>query len=578
MTIKHSIKDIREALGAQKESYQGLARGLQEERLLAQAEAQTARQNLEPVLAGFVSRLVSDLEAPALAQFDELLASHNHPRRPGLTKYQLEQQNAKATAELAKLTAKHGPLDAVKARFSEQEGTIAASAWALEATTQQRKTNDKTLLMLDVLNDKLEADGHSSITAATLANYTRPPTLLGQLGRWLSHSAYRKARPELDAYAVRGIDLAAELTKRDELAAQADQQSAARQQAYAALTLTGQTVVAFEQQQALQRSPKEILSEVRTVITDALLDRATFIGAREMFAGQLPAEAEGLSLRAELFGKLADNIVQQHMEAAGVSEQLDDPLKKLDKAIRNRQGSKEIDFPLGKQVAKMQRHQTLLGQRLSAARDIRSASHSTSATSSSHDSSNFLLWYLILSDTGPAQAAAPAFQSGSGGDFGGGGAGGSWDEPVAANSYFRAEMLGISPATAMAHGLDAGLLRIDAATQRDLGIGNSISINSSDLGGASLGDDSRSLSTLGAGIGLGVAGSTTFNELGSMDLDLRRMDLGGISQEISSSVSSISSDIGSSSGWMYDGSGSSSSSSFSCDSGGGGGGGGDGGC
>lgn len=569
---KVSIKTLHDVLEGQRDTYKSLSHQLRDEQQLAKAESSAAREALEPVLAGFVARLVPDFAAPAYAKLDEIVRTEYHVRSPGLIKLRLERQGLEATAKLTDLTEQHGPLPALKEQVQATDNLLTQ----LQTTTSEKKAilseANEQLGMLDHLNDRLQDKGYRPITADKLEYFAKPEGTFAQMARWATDGAYRMARPVLDSYTERGINLGTKLVERIDIKTELDDLAQQKPQLIAAQTLTQQQIRAQEQQIELQRSPGEILREVRGVITDALLDRKTFLAAKQAFPAEMPHEAEWLSLRMDLMGKLADGIGQQKQEAEQVSDQLNDPLSKLAKAVRNRKGSKEIDFDLDDKAARMTKHQKLLGQRLTAARDIRSAAHSapSRAADSGSDINTFLLWYLILSDTGPAQAATPAFQSGGGGDFGGGGAGGSWDEKPADNSYFRAELLGINPSNAKEYGLDAGQLRVAPETLRDLGVASS-DFKGTDFSGSSFSDDNRGAWALGAGLGagLGVAGSTAFNELsGGLDFDTRKLDFGNLGSEIGSSVSSISSEISSSSGWSSSYDSGSSYSSPSYDSGG----------
>lgn len=567
MTEKFTIKQIKEALEKRQGAYKELGGALAEEAKLARAESNSARSILEGKIAGFVAQQLPSLEAPALGQLNQIAIEHNHPQRPMGLRDALLQKTAIAKGEQAELEARHGTGEAVGTNKRELSGALERNATSRSDLRDSLEASSRTLRMLDRLNMSLESMEATRITPETLAQYDRPQGLLAKVWRYITDSAYREARPVLDGYAKDGIDLTKEMEDRTAFKATLNAAELQQQSLSAKHTLAEQAERAIAKAKGEQKTDREILNEVRVATTNMILsDPAIFSAVDKAFPNALDAETKAMHSRMQLFGQLATNIGQQKSEMEDVASNLDKPVKDLKKAVSNGNGSKKVAFDLDGKTAKLDKHQLIMTQRVAAARDIRHTSHSYAATSSSssssNDSTNWLLWYLILSDGNHAHASQ-SFNSGAGGDFGGGGASGDWGK--ADNSFFKAELLGVTPENAASFGIDAKSLSIPADVARDLGSSTSTG-DFSNLGSS---DDNRGAGLAGAALG-GVA-FTEFNQISGdlskgMDLGTQSLDMSSISRDISSLSSELSSSA-SSSDWGSSSSSYSSSSYSSSDSG-----------
>ncbi len=565
MTEKFTIKQIKEALEKRQGVYKELGGALAEEAKLARAESNSARSILEGKIAGFVAQQLPSLEAPALGQLNQIAIEHNHPQRPMGLRDALLQKTAIAKGEQAELEARHGTAEAVGTHKRELNDAIERNATTRSDLRDSVEASSRTLRMLDRLNISLESMEATRITPETLAQYDRPQGLLAKVWRYITDSAYREARPVLDGYAKDGIDLTKEMEDRTAFKATLNAAELLQQSLSAKHTLAEQAERAIAKAKGEQKTDREILNEVRIATTNMILsDPAIFSAVDKAFPNALDAETKAMHTRMQLFGQLATNIGQQKSEMEDVASNLDKPVKDLKKAVSNGNGSKKVAFDLDGKTAKLDKHQLIMTQRIAAARDIRHTSHSYAATSSSssssNDSTNWLLWYLILSDNNHANATpANAFNSGMGGDFGGGGASGDWSKSD--NSFFKAELLGVTPENAAHFGIDAKSLNIPADVARELGSSTSTG-DFSNLGSS---DDNRGAGLAGAA--LGGAAFTEFNDLSKgMDLGTQSLDMSSISRDISSLSSELSSSA-SSSDWGSSSSSYSSSSYSSSDSG-----------
>ena len=575
---KERVRDIRDMLQNNRNTYQSISHDLSQEQHLARAERDAARQALEPVLAGFVSRLIPAADAPAVASLHALMSELGLEETPQTLREARHAQNAQARRNIAGLDQTYGSAQAVSAQISQLEQQLKEAKGGphgLQAASFAHETLENKLHLFDEMNARLHDKNLPRVIAADLPDYARPASLIEQGWRWLTDSSYRTVRPVLDRYEQHQHDLPDMLGRRDDVRMAYLTRENDVQQMNSALARASNAQRSYAQAQASLSSPKEIVSEMRSHVTDTLLSNpAAFTAVKAAFADQLPPEAGALHTRMQLFGTLADNIGKNSREVSDVIRQLDKPLYDLNKAVRNSNGSKKVKFDLHGKQQSMAKHQTLLQQRVKASGDIRSAARSETSTSYYHqdNSNDLLLWYLILSDNhGPAQAAAPAFASGAGGEFGGAGAQGQWGE-AAANSYFRADLLGVTPDNAKDFGLDASQLRIAPEVLQDLGVspasgGSGVDLpTSSDFNSLSHDSSDKGIGQFAAGaalasgfndLGQGMQFETPTLDLGSQLSDMQR-DLGGLTSDLGS----IGSDIASSIGSIDTG------SSYSCDSGG----------
>lgn len=551
MTEKFTIREIKTALETRQAKYKELGKALAEEANLARAESLSARSILEGKLAAFVAGQLPALDAPALKTFQHIAVEHNHPQQPGHIPAVQQAKNANSLREQAEIEATHGPRETLQQQLQQLNSNLTVARDKRDGAQAQLRTADHTLRPLDKLNRKLEELGAPGITPQTLPMYDKPEGFMAHAWRHMTDRPYREARPVLERYKDEHEDLAALMTGRESLKAAQAAAELAIQTLQPDKARATQTLQKLDGLKAVYKTDREILNDVRVAVTGMILsDPAIFNAVDKTFPGALDAGDRNMHTRMQLFGQMTTTIGMQKTDMNGVADSLDKPLTDMAKAIRNGNGSRRVEFDLSGKAARLDKHQMVMAQRVQASRDIRSASHTSTATYSPDNSTNWLLWYLILSDNNHATSTPAAhFNSGMGGDFGGGGASGGWTPEAghADNSFFRAELLGVTPHTASQFGIDSKDLGIPADFARDLGFTSQTSTDFNSLGSqmdtSSLSDFRKDIGTSSQGIDLGSFSS---------DLSSLSSDLGSTS----------SSDWGSSSGSSYD-SGSSWSSSDS---------------
>lgn len=546
MTKKFTIREIKAALESRQDKYKELGKALAEEANLARAESHSARSILEGKMAAFVAEQLPDLKAPALNVFQHIAVEHNHPQQPGHIPATQQAKNANILREQRDIVAEHGPQEVLQQKLEQLTKNLGIAITRRDVSSRQLQAADRTLRPLDKLNDMLEELGATTITPQTLHVYDKPAGFMAGIWRHMTDRAYREARPVLDMYKAENVDLAKVIDGRSTIKA-AHEAAALYVQTISISperTRTTQVLDKLNGLKAAYKTDREILNDVRTAVTGMIVsDPAIFHTVDRAFPGAIDAESKAMHTRMQLFGQLAANIGGQKNDMENVADSLKKPLTDMAKAIRNGNGSHKVTFDLPGKTAGLDKHQLVMTQRVQASRDIRSASHTNTATSTYHsdDSSNWLLWYMILSNNNQSAATTAAlFNSGMGGDFSGGRANGEWkpEDGSADNSFFRAELLGVTPHTANQFGIDSKDLSIPADCARDLGYTSGTSADFNSLG-SQLGSDSLSDITRDIGSGL------------------QRIDLGSFSNDLSG----LSNDLGSSSSdW-------SSPSSSSCDTG-----------
>jgi hypothetical protein len=531
---KQSVSTVRQELEAQERIYKSLYDSLRDEQALARQASAKAQKDLDPLLAGFLMREIPDLEAPSLTTLDALLRSQrNGIKPPSALIAQRNAENEVAQSALRELTAIHGSPDEIARQVSTHEDAATQAARLRAQAHDSVRDKDILLRPFDEAQAAVFKQSGKELKPAHLAAYREE-------GNWFKHhwrnmfdKAYPLLRPVAEHYASTSTNLTTELAARTAHKEDAEKQATALSAAQAAHTRTLQTQERMTKLMRAQHTPEQIVADVRSHLAEVMMAPLVFNAVQEAFGERFPAQARPLLQKMQVMNRLAEGLNPHKSEVKKVLDGLEDPVSKLSKAVRNGRGSKQIEFDLTGKRTQMQRHQTVMTQRLSAARDVRSAT-------TTHDTGNdWLLWYLIFSsDSGPAHAAQPTFSSGGGGDFSGGGASGSWDDEPARNSYFRAEVLGVTPQNAASFGIAPEQLRIAPEVMHDLGLKLDISTpTSSDFNG------------LGSSPGTTDFGSAKL-DFGSMsggiEFDTRKLDLGNVASDLSESISSISSGLSSS--------------------------------
>lgn len=560
---KHTVSMVRQELQEEERRYKSLYDNLRDEQALARQASAKAQKDLDPLLAGFLMREIPDLSAPTLATFEQVLAAQGLPQRPAHTIAERQQENQTAQSNLRELIALHGTPETV-AKLAKQHEDDAAEATRLRTAARDEVSQKNRLLRpFDEAQAAVLKKSGEELKPAHLAAYRKEGNWLKHHWRGMFDKAYPLLMPVAEHYASMGTNLTAELASRTAQKDEAEMQASALSAAQAAQTRTQQTQERMTRLTTVQRTPEQIVTEVREQLAEALIKPVVFNAVQEAFGERFPAQARPLMQKMQVMNRLADGLTPHKSEVKKVLDGLEDPVSKLNKAVKNGRGGKQIEFDLAGKQTQMKRHQSVMTQRVHAARDVRNAS--SSYTSHTTDTSNdWLLWYLILSDNNsPAHAAQPTFSSGGGGDFGGGGASGSWDNEPARNSYFRADVLGVSPQNAASFGIAPEQLRIAPEVMSDLGLKLDISTPTS-----------TEFNGLGSSLGATDFGSAKLDfgsVSGGIEFDTRKLDFGSVASDLSESISSISSSVSdwsstSSSGSSWSSSSSESSSSWSSSS------------
>ncbi len=536
---KASISDVKDALTLQQENYQKLHDALGREHRLTLAKREDLLNKAAPQFAGFLMPFFQAGNEAELRKLEGAMASSG-PRapRPFSLMQQRRDETQQAAREIEKFTKEHGPPEALAQKLVAQRQQLESDECSQRELSQQANDNNDVLRLFDSVNTKLSQQGKDELTLETLGGYTPESGWMKHAWRKLFDPVYEVAAPMIERYAKAGINLPQALRTRETLRTQRCEYQAARQEALARATRTDQLITQHRWlTQGLHTEP-QIVQESYPLTLKGLREPEALRAVASAFP--LPADLLATLQKVEVLDKLASGIARSRDEARKTLDQLEDPVSKLNEAMQNGNASKRIEFDLPDRTQQMNKHQTVLGQRARAAQDVRQRVDSAPPRSSDN---SWLYWYLLTNEGGPSHSAAPAFRSGGGGDFGGGGADGRWDtdDEPARNSYFRAEMLGVTPKNAASFGIDPVRLRIEPEVLRDLDV------------------KFDTISPTGV----------DFNALSNgIEFDPRKLDLGSTVSDLSRSISSISDSVSSNWGSSSDSSSfSSDSSSFSSDSG-----------
>jgi hypothetical protein len=357
---------------------------------------------------------------------------------------------------------------------------------------------------------------------------------MAALWRWATDPAYRIARPVLDQLEAANVNIWIELNLRAEAQQDLNRLQTEEQKKKAETAQLNSVLTRLQKCKANQPSDREIVNTLRLTVSQMMENGGYLSAVTQAMPDLLPPEASALHTRATLMGKLAERLRETIKDAEPAATGLKDSLRDLDRAVGRNRGNVAVkNFDLSDRDRKLRAHQNVTRQRLQASREIRSANRNNAASTSSNDN-DLLLWFLYMncSNNSPAQTGSIAPFSGQGGRAGGGGASGRWDDNVQAdNSYFRADMLGITPQDARQHGIDPASLRIspDMANTLDLAAPDT------STSGFNTSFDTVHLPTL------------AFNALGGThDFALPQLDLGGGGTDWSNCAATVVDSISSS--------------------------------
>lgn len=537
-----TIREVRDSLKANLDIYSPLEARLTKEARIARQDETSIRAVLQPMVASAIARAIPDLDAPAIDLFSSIGKDLRLKTTPDKTKAHFISVRDKAQAATQKIIQTDGTAEEIRAR----EGAIRR---ALEDLTESQKNQEAALELnweklqpFQALNRKLEYENLKPVDPQNLAEFDRPAGRVMQMIRWVMDPAYRLARPRLDDMQAKGLDIKAESEATAVMTAKLKQISTAKQGKNAALFRYEQTRTSLAAHQSDIRSDRDILNEVRLVAAQNMENGGFFSAVTAALPSLLPPEALGLNTRAQLMETLAKQLESNRDDVREITRGMTTPISTLSRAISNRQGHKQVKkFDLAGKDSNMRRHQALLGQRLRATEDIRKASRHDSAyaTNTSANNDNWLLWYLIFANSESGQAA-PSGLEGHGGLFSGGGASAAWDDDTARNSYFRAEMLGVTPQNARDFGLSPDSFRIETDVLNSLGVDTS-GLGAQDFNALSAGLSSSTAPNISDSL------SSGFNNLGcdlGSSLSSGTLDMSEISRGLSDLGSTINTDIG----------------------------------
>lgn len=466
-----TIREVRDSFQTHRSAYVEILEGLQAELRSATTEADAAKSTLAPLVAAALARAIPDLNAPAVQTFDRIGKDLGLKQSPLTEKNRLLTRRSNAQAEMSEITRSNG-----------SEATITTALTASRTATQdlQRQAgkareeiaqHDAVLEPFENLNRKLTARGLSPVEPHNLARFSRPSGGMAALWRWATDPAYRIARPVLDQLEAANVNIWIELNLRTEEQQDMNRLQTEEQQKKAETSRLNSVLTRLQECRNSQPSDREIVNTLRLTVSQMMENGGYLSAVTQAMPDLLPPEASALHTRATLMGKLAARLRETIKDAESTATGLKDSLRDLDKAVSRSRGYVAVEnFDLSGQNRKLRAHQNLARQRLQASREIRSAANRSSAASTGSDDNDWLLWYLILSNNSSAQTASAAHFSGQGGRAGGGGASGQWDDTASPNSYFRADMLGVTPQDAHQHGIDPTSLRISSDVLDTLGV------------------------------------------------------------------------------------------------------------
>lgn len=540
-----TIRAVHDALKTHKATYSALEDRLTKEARIARADADSVRAILRPMVVSAIAHAIPDLEAPTIGLFSNICEDMRLRSNPEITKTNLLAARERAIRDNQEITQAFGSKDDIAAKEMAARRTLEDLRKTQAAQEKALEANWNTLQPFRDLNKALEDKKLKPVDPQNLAAFDRPSGRVAQMIRWATDPAYRLARPRLDEMQAKGLDLKAETEATVQIKERLDEAAEAK----------GNTIADLRRYEKLQldlsanniniRSDRDILNEIRSVVIREMENSGFFSAVTTALPSLLPPEALGLNTRAQLMETLAGNLEKNRDDVRGITRGMTTSLSTLNRAIRNRQGLKQVKkFDLASKDSGMRRHQALLNQRLRAADDIRKASRHDTAytTNTSGNDNNWLLWYLIFANNDSAQAT-PSGLEGHGGQFSGGGASGAWDNPAddpTQNSYFRAEMLGVTPKNAGDFGLSPDSFRIETDVL------NSLGVDTSGLG-------AQDFNALSAGLASSTAPNISdtlsggFNNLGydlGRSLSGSTPDLSEISRGLSDLGSTINTDIG----------------------------------
>lgn len=536
-----TIRDVHDALKTHKGTYSALEDRLTKEARIARADANSVRTILQPMVVSAIARAIPDLEAPTIGLFSDICKDMRLRSNPEITKTNLLVARERAIRDNQEITQAFGSSDDIAAKEMAARRTLEDLRTTQAAQEKALEAKWNTLQPFTDMNKALEAKNLKPVDPQNLAAFDRPSGRLAQMIRWATDPAYRLARPRLDEMRANGLDLKAETEATGQIMERLDETAEAKGNTIADLRRYEKLQIDLSANNINLRSDRDILNEVRLVVIQNMENSGFFSAVTAALPSLLPPEALGLNTRAQLMETLAGNLEKNRDDVRGITRGMTTPISTLSRAISNRQGHKQVKkFDLASKDSGMRRHQTLLNQRLRAADDIRKASRHDTAytTNTSGNDNNWLLWYLIFANNDSAQAA-PSGLEGHGGLFSGGGASGAWDDP-AQNSYFRAEMLGVTPKNAGDFGLSPDSFRIETDVL------NSLGVDTSGLG-------AQDFNALSAGLASSTAPNISdtlsgeFNNFGrdlDSSLSCGTPDLSEISRGLSDLGTTINTDIG----------------------------------
>ncbi len=502
-----TIREVRDSFQTHRSAYVEILEGLQAELRSATTEADAAKSTLAPLIAAALARAIPDLNAPAIQTFDHIGKDLGLKQSPLTEKDRLLTRRSNAQAEISEITRSNG-----------SEATITTALTASRTATQdlQRQAgkareeiaqHDAVLEPFENLNRKLTARGLSPVELHNLARFSRPSGGMAALWRWATDPAYRIARPVLDQLEAANVNIWIELNLRTEEQQDLNRLQTEEQKKKAETSRLDLALTRLQECKNNQPSDREIVNTLRLTVSKMMENGDYLSAVTQAMPDLLPPEASALHTRATLMGKLAARLRETIKDAKPAATGLKDSLRDLNRAVgRSRDNVAVKNFDLSDRERKLRAHQNVARQRLQASREIRNATRNNAASTSSNDN-DLLLWclYMNCSDNSSAQTASAAPFSGQGGRAGGGGASGQWEDNSSPNSYFRADMLGVTPQNALRHGIDPASLRIPPDVQEAL------SVSAPDTGTSNfntLSADTVRLPTMDFNTMGGTAGST----------------------------------------------------------------------
>lgn len=341
-----SIREIRDTFSSLMDGNRSVQSLLEKTRSQTRDKSNAAKKDYNTLLEQFVLlALLQHDSKPEILQ--KMSAGFSENMNLGDMYRAQIRHNNENISEYSRLTDIHGPLDKLQASMTRLNGEIGKIKNEKTAVLEQIDHDREILKPVDVFNAQAQKAGRPAIDSQQGVDYYHSKTGLNFVAALVFDGHYRRGRELIESFreehGLSILEVQARLKRSLEQPQMMDNKmDALRKAEPAAQAPIGKM---SDLKKEIQ-TEDQVLQQAKEGIVHYLDDPRFFNKVAAALGDEFPTEAVQLRAKIESYAKVEEGLTQNIDILKKATENLDKPMYKLNKGVRNGKGSKRVDIDL----------------------------------------------------------------------------------------------------------------------------------------------------------------------------------------------------------------------------------------